>query len=503
MEAMKLQAGTLSFEQIRHWLNHKNPISLTDGDIENIQEAVSTVRTLVEEGETIYGVNTGFGQLASKRIEPNRLEQLQYNLLVSHATGIGDNFSDPLVALIMLLKINSLAQGHSGVRVEVIEALISFLNEGYYPAIPSKGSVGASGDLAPLAHMSCALIGLGDMHHEGQRIPASKAIEQLAINVLPLQPKEGLTLLNGTQVSTALAVSALLELETLLDASLSIAAMSIEAYKGSKVPFDPRLHEIRRLSSQKAIAHHMWTLLQDSPIQDSHVECDKVQDPYSFRCIPQVLGACLALIEHAKAMLECEINAVTDNPLVFSNEREVLSGGNFHAQPVAFAADTMAMAIAEIGSLSERRVAILIDSGMSDLPAFLVEDSGENSGMMIAQVTSAALVSENKQLCVPSSVDSIPTSANQEDHVSMATYAARRLHDMVENLTHILAIELLCAAQGMDFHKPLSSSKAIQKVHDDFRRLVLHLDKDRLMTEDIHQAKSFIQSYSWYSLRTS
>jgi histidine ammonia-lyase len=392
----------------------------------------------------------------------------------------------------MLMKVIALAQGFSGVRIKLVEALCSLLNHNIYPRIPSQGSVGASGDLAPLAHMAGVLIGVGEARVNGTVVPAQVALRDAGLEPIALAPKEGLALLNGTQVSTALALAAVFRTENVLAAALASGAMSSDAIKGSDTPFDKRIQRVRGHSGQIAVAGILRELMHGSEIRASHIECDRVQDPYSIRCQPQVVGACLDVLRHVCSVLETESNAVTDNPLVFADSGAVLSGGNFHAEPVALAADYLALAIAEIGSLSERRTALLIDSHLSGLPAFLVSEGGLNSGFMMAQVTAAALASENKSLAHPASVDSIPTSANQEDHVSMATFAARRLHTMIDNVEHIVAIELLAAAQGIEFHRPKKSSPALERMIAKLREISPAYAEDRSLSADIIRAAGLI-----------
>jgi len=417
--------------ELRETWRHPITIELGNEARRAVAESNELITDVLAGGEQVYGVNTGFGQLAQVRVSNEDLAVLQENLVRSHAVGVGNDLDDNIVRMIMLMKVISLAEGFSGVRVELIEALCKLLNHNIYPRIPEKGSVGASGDLAPLAHMAGVLIGVGEARVNGTMVPAQVALQEAGLEPVVLAPKEGLALLNGTQVSTALGLAAAFRTENVLSAALAAGAMSSDAIKGSDTPFDKRIQSVRGHGGQIAVAGILRALMQDSEIRASHVDCDHVQDPYSIRCQPQVVGACLDVLRHVCQVLETEANAVTDNPLVFAESRAVLSGGNFHAEPVALAADYLALAIAEIGSLSERRTALLIDSHLSGLPAFLVDEGGLNSGFMMAQVTAAALTSENKSLAHPASVDSIPTSANQEDHVSMATFAARRLHDML------------------------------------------------------------------------
>ena len=459
-----------------------------------IAESNELIDDVVAHGDTVYGVNTGFGQLASVKIGDEDLARLQENLVRSHSVGVGEDLDDDIVRLIMLMKVIALAEGFSGVRLELVEKLCDLINHNIYPRIPSRGSVGASGDLAPLAHLAGALIGIGEVRMQGSLVPAPIALQKAGIEPLRLAPKEGLALLNGTQVSTALALAAVFRTENTLSAALMAGAMSSDARKGSDTPFDKRIQNVRGHGGQIAVAGVLRDLMTGSDIRASHIGCDRVQDPYSIRCQPQVMGACLDVLRHVCSVLETEANAVTDNPLVFTDSRSVLSGGNFHAEPVALAADYLALAIAEIGALSERRIALLIDTHLSGLPAFLVEDSGLNSGFMMAQVTAAALVSENKSHAHPASVDSIPTSANQEDHVSMATYAARRLHTMLDNVDDVVAIELLAAAQGIEFHHPQKSSPAIEDVMTAIRGISPPYTEDRSLSADIRRIAATIDS---------
>ena len=432
------------------------------------------------KGKPVYGINTGFGKLANVRIDTADLETLQRNLVLSHAAGTGPPTPTPIVRLMLALKLVSLGQGASGVRLETVQFLEAMLVHDVIPVIPAQGSVGASGDLAPLAHMAAVMIGVGEAFAGGVRLPAREALAGAGLRPLTLGPKEGLALLNGTQFSLANALAALFEAENLYQAALVTGALSTEAARGSDTPFDPRIHALRRHRGQIESAAALRTLMAGSAIRQSHLENDqRIQDPYCLRCQPQVMGASLDVLRQVAVTLETEANGVTDNPLIFSEMDEALSGGNFHGEPVAFAADMMALAICEIGSIAERRVAMLIDPVLSGLPAFLTPQPGLNSGFMIPQVTAAALVSENKQQAMPASVDSIPTSANQEDHVSMAAHGARRLLPMIRNVQVILGIELLAAAQGCDFHAPLASSTILETVRTLVRAEVPPLKDDR------------------------
>src|SRR5580765_2026469 len=454
-----------------------------------IHASASVVQRAAQGDAAVYGVNTGFGKLASTRIEADQLATLQMNLIRSHSVGVGEPLQPAVVRLMLALKAASLARGHSGVREEVVETLIAAHNAGLVPYIPSQGSVGASGDLAPLAHMTLALAGEGEMLVEGERVPAASALRAAGIAPLTLQAKEGLALINGTQVSTALALHALLVFEPVLEAALVVGAMTVDAARGSDGPFDPRIHVLRGQPGQIDVAQYYRALLAGSEIRVSHLTGDdRVQDPYSLRCQPQVVGACLDQLRHAALVLVREANAVTDNPLVFTGRDgagEIVSGGNFHAEPVALACDACAVAIAEVGAIAERRIAMLIDANVSRLPPFLTADAGLNSGFMIAHVTAAALASENKSLAHPASVDSLPTSANQEDHVSMATFAGRRLGPMLKNTAHVVAIELLAAAQGIEFLRPLRSAPGLESVLRLVRSVSPAMMQDRSLAREI------------------
>jgi histidine ammonia-lyase len=493
-DVLGVEAGTLSLSTLRRIYERPAVLKLSPQDLGRIALASSLVDKIVATGDAAYGINTGFGLLAHTRIPNEQLELLQRNLLLSHAAGVGDALPDPVVRLILALKINALARGHSGITMGLMDALLALLEHEVYPVIPAQGSVGASGDLAPLAHLSTVLLGLGAVRVRGTAMPASEGLRIAGLQPIKLRAKEGLALINGTQVSTALALAGLFGAEDVFAAAVLAGAMSVDALKASDSPFDERIQQVRGQPGQIAVAREYRELLAGSAIRASHLDCTRVQDPYSFRCQPQVMGACLDLIRNCSVTLSIEANAVTDNPLLFTETGDVLSGGNFHGEPVAFAADTLALAIAEIGSLSERRTAVLVDPKMSGLPAFLVNNSGLNSGFMIAQVTAAALVSENKTIATPASVDSIPTSANQEDHVSMATHAARRLRVMVDNAAAVVGIELLAAAQGIDFHRPARSSRRLEEVHADIRRDVPFYAADRYFAPDIDAARSWVKS---------
>ncbi len=491
---MRLVPGALSLSDLHSFARSHEALTLEPAARARLDDGAQAVARIVAEGRPVYGINTGFGKLAQTHIPPGQLELLQRNLVLSHSVGVGPLLSDEAVRLTMLLKVASLARGYSGVRAQVVDAMVALLNAQVYPCIPSKGSVGASGDLAPLAHMSAALMGWGQVRRGGVVMAAAEGLAAAGLAPLTLGPKEGLALLNGTQVSTALALIGLFAAQNVFAAAVVAGAMSVDAAMGSDTPFDARIHELRGHQGQIEVAAAYRRLLHGSRIRASHLTGDdKVQDPYSLRCQPQVMGACLDLMNAAALTLLTEANGVTDNPLVFPDDGETLSGGNFHAEPVAFASDQLALAIAEIGALSERRIALLIDATLSDLPPFLTSASGVNSGFMIAHVTAAALASENKSLAHPASVDSLPTSANQEDHVSMATFAARRLGDMADNTAAIVAIELLAAAQGIDFRRPLRSSAPLEDAHAVIRRVAPHLDGDRFLALDIEAVTPLVR----------
>ncbi len=485
----------LSLSQLRAIWSGQGALTLDAADYKRIDDAAAAVTRALATGAALYGINTGFGKLASKRIDAAQLEQLQRNLVLSHAVGVGADLPERVVRLAMAIKIVTLAAGRSGVRRIVVDTLVKLLAGNVYPIIPCQGSVGASGDLAPLAHLSCAIIGEGEVRLNGEKLEAREALKRIGAEPVVLGPKEGLALLNGTQISTALALDALFRARDVFDAALVAGAMSTDAMKGTDAPFDARIHEARGQKGQIEVAARLRALMTGSEIRHSHLTGDdRVQDPYSIRCQPQVMGACLDVLNSAAATLEIEANAVTDNPLVFAEDDAILSGGNFHAEPVAFAADMISMATAEIASISERRLAVLIDPALSGLPAFLVSDGGLNSGFMILQVTAAALVSENKTLAHPAVVDTIPTSANQEDHVSMATFAGRKAGDIARNAANVVAIELLAAAQGLDFNAPLKTSPPLQNAYAKIRAVSAYLEQDRSLAGDTGRVREMIEA---------
>ncbi|TKI03394.1 histidine ammonia-lyase [Martelella alba] len=491
-----LVPGDVDLAALRAVYYDELELVLDNSAVGAIDRAQRTVTEILDAGQVVYGINTGFGKLAQTRIPAHRLAELQRNLVLSHSVGTGEWLEDGVVRLILACKIISLARGHSGIRLSVVQGLLALYNAGVMPCVPAKGSVGASGDLAPLAHLSLALLGEGQVRARGRLMSATEGLAQAGLTPIALEPKEGLALLNGTQVSTSMALAGLFAAERCFAAGLLAGALSLEAIKGSVKPFDPRIHQARGQAGQIAVARSVAALLAGSGIVDSHVDCGKVQDPYSIRCVPQVMGACLDNLTHAAVILRIEANAASDNPLVFPDEGDVLSGGNFHAEPVAFAADIIALAVAEIGAIAERRLALLLDTGLSGLPPFLISDGGVNSGFMIAQVTAAALASENKSLAHPASVDSLPTSANQEDHVSMAAFGARRLREMCYNTSVVVGIEAMAAAQGIDFHRPLRSSDLLETHLSGIRERVAFMDSDRLLAPDIEAMRLWVGEVS-------
>ncbi len=499
---MQLRPGALTLDDLHALYVGGQQLQIDPQALPGILTSAEVVRHAAEGDAAVYGVNTGFGKLASTRISEADLATLQLNLIRSHSVGVGAPLTPAVVRLMLATKAASLARGHSGVRPAVIDSLLAVHNAGLVPYVPSQGSVGASGDLAPLAHMTLALLGEGEFLVEGpSRRPAADVLREAGIAPLVLSAKEGLALINGTQTSTALGLHALFSFEPVLESALVIGALTVDAARGSDGPFDPRIHVLRGQPGQIDVAQYYRSLLAGSAIRRSHLEGDdRVQDPYCLRCQPQVVGACLDQLRHAALVLLREANAVTDNPLVFAaagdgspDHGALVSGGNFHAEPIALACDAMANAIAEVGAIAERRIAMLIDSNVSRLPPFLTANAGLNSGFMIAHVTAAALASENKSLAHPASVDSLPTSANQEDHVSMATFAARRLQPMIDNVGHILGIEWLAAAQGIEFLRPLTSSPPLEAAHRLLRERCPAMAEDRFLAPDIQSATTLVR----------
>lgn len=488
-----LQPGHVGLVQWRGILGGAT-LGLAAGSEAAVRAALAIVEEIVTAGTVTYGVNTGFGKLASVRIADSDLATLQRNLILSHAVGTGPALPDSVVRLILAMKAASLARGASGVQPAVVAALLGALKADALPVVPAKGSVGASGDLAPLAHLTAALMGVGEIRLKGAVMPAAEALSRIGQAPLALGAKEGLALINGTQVSTAIAIAGLVDIARIFDAALVAGALSVDALKGSDTPFDPRIQALRGQPGQIRVAKILLELIAGSAIRDSHRFGDsKVQDPYSLRCQPQVMGAVRDLIANVATTLGIEANAVTDNPLVLG-PGEIVSGGNFHAEPVAFAADMLAMGVCEVGNLSERRMALLVDPVMSGLPPFLARDAGLNSGFMIAQVTAAALASENKQKAYPASVDTIPTSANQEDHVSMATHGAYRLLEMARNAASIVGVELMAAAEAIEHHRPLTTSPRLEPVLALLRSKIAPLTEDRYLAPDLAAATELVLS---------
>ena len=500
-EMVTLEPGAVGLAQWRAVLDGA-AVGLDPACRPRVLKSAAAIQAIVAEARVVYGVNTGFGKLASTHIARADLETLQRNLVLSHSTGTGAPLPDPVTRLVMAMKAASLARGYSGISEATLDHLMAMLDAGVLPIIPEKGSVGASGDLAPLAHMTAAMLGVGEARLAGRTMPAVEALADAGLAPVTLHPKEGLALLNGTQVSTSLALAALIRIEGLFQTALVTGAMSVDAARGSDAPFDARIHAVRGHQGQIEVARAFRRLIAESAIRDSHLDCGKVQDPYSLRCQPQVMGAILDQLRFAASVILTEANAVSDNPLVFADAGDVLSGGNFHAEPVALAADQIAISTAEIAAMAERRIAMLTDGSISGLPPFLVEDPGLNSGFMIAHVTAAALACEIKQRAMPAAVDSLPTSANQEDHVSMATHAARRLFAMADDLEAILAIELLAAGQGLDVHSPVLTSPRLQKPHAALRAKVETYTTDRFFAPDIDAARALVAAGRITALNT-
>ena len=493
-EPVTLTPGPTGLPVLERLYRDSPPVVLDRSCRPEVERAAAVVERAAAGEAAVYGVNTGFGKLANTRISPEKTVQLQRNLILSHNAGVGPDLPGPVVRLMMLLKLISLGRGASGVRWVLIETLERMLAAGVTPSVPAQGSVGASGDLAPLAHLTAVMIGEGMADYGGEAVPGGAAMQAAGIEPVALGAKEGLAMINGTQCSTALALAGLFEAKRLLRAALVTGALSVDAALGSDTPFDPAISELRGHSAQINAAAALRALLAGSEIRASHIDCSRVQDPYSLRCQPQVMGACLALLRQAGSVLAVEAGAATDNPLVLTARGEILSGGNFHAEPVAFAADQIALAVSETGALAERRIALLVDPAMSELPAFLTPEPGVNSGFMAAEITAAALAAENRQRATPASIDSLTTSANQEDHVSMATHGARRLLEMTDNLGKILAIEWLAAAQGIEFRRPLRTSPRLGEALARLRAVVPPLGADRYMAPDIEAAVTLVRA---------
>ncbi|MGE3920190.1 MAG: histidine ammonia-lyase [Gammaproteobacteria bacterium] len=486
-------SGSLNFSLLETLYDKHLQLQFDQTAKDTIQKSAKWVEKIIQRKEPIYGINTGFGKLANVIISNDQLSQLQHNLIVSHAIGMGVPLPAPIVRLITALKLNSLAQGYSGTRLELIDAIAQFHNHEIIPIIPEKGSVGASGDLAPLAHLVLPLLGYGNCIYRDKVITAEEALKILGLRPMQLAPKEGLALINGTQVSTAIALSALILTKRILHAAMLAGCLSLVAVGGGTTSFDPRLQKIRGQTKQIEAPDFYRELLKGCDYEKSK---SRVQDPYSLRCQPQVMGSCWAHYDFVASILKEEINGVTDNPVLFEEDEAILTGGNFHAEPIAMASDVLALVLAEIGSMSERRMAFLTDAQMSGLSAFLINNPGLNSGFMIAHVTAAALVSENKSLAHPASVDSIPTSANQEDHVSMATYAARRLLEMADNAAGVMALELMAACQALDLNRPKKLSPALQSVYELIRGIVPYVENDFYMADALENIKNLIKTRS-------
>jgi histidine ammonia-lyase len=491
-EMFTLMPGQMSLESLKSILAEKKSCVLDKSAYPLIQASYGLVQKVIKEKRTVYGINTGFGSLANQIISGQHLKQLQRNIVLSHACGTSELLRDEDVALILLLKINNLAQGYSGVRKELIDALVSLYNKRIFPCIPLKGSVGASGDLVPLAHLSLPLLGEGEVRVDGKILSAREGLALAGLKPMVLAPKEGLALLNGLQASAALCMQAFFRAELLFEAAVLAGSLSLEAACGSAHPFDDRIHQACGHQAQCDVATMYRELLANSPIRKFQRNCPRVQDPYSLRCQPQIMGAILQQIRFVSETLQIEVNSISDNPLIFVEQGDIISGGNFHGEIIAMAADNLALALAEIGASAERRIALLIDKHFSGLPAYLVKESGLNSGFMIAHVTAASCASDNKALAYPHCVDSLPTSANQEDHVSMATNAAGRLQAMIENTLTILAIELLAACQGLEFHKPLKTTPKLTEIYDKVRASVAPYTHDRYFAPDIAMIKQKI-----------
>ncbi len=496
MEILNLGAKPLTIRELRDVAQKGRKVDLSPSARRKVLAARKFLDREIQAGKTLYGVNTGFGLLSNVKIPVHDIESLQYNLLRSHAVGLGEPIPEAAVRAMLLLRAANLAQGHSGVTIELIEALLALLNRGVHPVVPEQGSVGASGDLAPLSHLALVLIGEGRALYRGETLSGAEALQRARLKPIRLQAKEGLALINGTQFMTAIGALALAEADELVDLSDLVGAMSVEAFRGTHDAFSPEIHRVRPHPGQRLSAARIFSFLRTggkiSAIGRSHEDCGKVQDPYSFRCMPQVHGASRDLLVYVRRVVETEMNSVTDNPLIFPEEGKILSGGNFHGQAMAMAMDSLCLATAEIGSISEQRISKLVNPLISDLPAFLTPDGGLNSGFMIVQVAAAAIVSENKTLCHPASVDSIPTSADKEDHVSMGAWAARKANMVVRNVRRVLMMEMLSAAQGIDLLRPLRSSVAIERLHKKIRSFSAPMMTDRSLHEEMQRLENEI-----------
>ena len=493
---ISIDGSSLSIDDLVQVARDEEEIKLSDDAIPRIQASCDYIRKKIKSDTVTYGVNTGFGDLCSVKVPDDKLLELQANIIRSHASGIGKFLDVEVVRATMLLRINTLANGYSSVRLKLIETLIEMLNKNLLPIVPSQGSVGASGDLIPLAHIALGLIGEGQVVYGGKQKDAKEAFNEAGIEPVVLEGREGLALINGTQLMTAIGALVIYDAKRLVKHCDIAAAMSCDSMKGTNANTHPLIHKLRPFEGQNNAAANIRKLMDGSEIMESHKGCCKVQDAYSLRCAPQVHGASRDAIDYVERVITTEMNSVTDNPIVNADEDEILNGGNFHGQPVAIAMDFLGIAISELGNISERRTARLVDHKLSEcLPPFLIEKNGLNSGMMIPQYAAAALVSENKVLAHPASVDSIPTSANQEDHVSMGTIASRKCRTILRNTTNVLAVEFMCAAQGLEFHRPMKSSAPIESAHKAIRGVVPKLDEDRVMHDDIVKIEDLIKSH--------
>lgn len=499
MKTIEIDGSGLTIEQVylvADNKNHTNEIKLSSSAREKILAARKYVDDIVEKGDAVYGINTGFGALSNRFIPKEELSQLQYNLIRSHCTGVGEHFSKLVTRAIMILRANCLASGFSGVSLECIELLLDFLNHDITPLVPEKGSVGASGDLAPLSHIALCLIGEGDVFYDGKKVRADFAINQIGKKPIELKAKDGLALINGTAVMAALGSLAIYEAKRIAKIADIASCMTLEAVRGTKIAYDLDISKLKPHPGQLESCHNLNLILSGkSEIADSHIDCGKVQDPYSLRCVPQVHGAIRQTIKHAEDVMNYELNSVTDNPLIFIEKDKVVSGGNFHGEALALSMDYLAMGMSELANISERRIEKMMNPTFSDLPAFLIKESGLNSGLMIAHVTMAALASENKYLCHPASVDSIPTSTDKEDHVSMGVTSGRKLHEVIKNVKTCLAIEFLCNTQGLFLLSPLKSNETIESVHGLIRKHVKPIEQDRVFSPDIENIKVLIDNF--------
>jgi histidine ammonia-lyase len=492
MKKIYIDGENLTINEVVSVSRNHAKVTLSEKGRKKIFESRKNLEKIVERQKVVYGINTGFGELCNVKIPQNKIEELQKNLLRSHAVGVGEPLREEVVRAILLLRANALSKGFSGVRIEIVEKLLEMLNKNVISLIPEKGSVGASGDLAPLAHMALTLIGEGEAFFNGERMKSKDALKKSGIKPLKLKSKEGLALINGTSVMTAVLALAVYDAEKLVKNAEIAGSMSLEALKGTDRAFDKKIMDTRKHKGQEDVAHNLRLLLKNSGMIKSHRNCPKIQDAYTLRCMPQVIGASKEVVDWVKKVVETEINSATDNPLIFENES--ISSGNFHGQPIAFAADFLGIAVSEIGDFSERRTARMTDSKLSNLPPFLTKKSGLNSGFMTTQYTAAALVSENKILAHPASVDSIPTSANQEDHVSMGTIAARKAKEIIRNVEYVVAIEMICAAQGIEFHKPLKPGVGVQQAYKTVRKYVKKLEDDRVMYLEIEKVAELVRN---------